>query len=584
MKAFLLATSEKNPLAQIEQQLPSPMIPVLNRPVMLHAVELLYRYDIRDIYVNLYNFGEKIEQYFETGRRWGINVTYLLQHQPYGSAGAIRRAKHHLDETFLVLPADLIIDVDLTAALEFHRVSGNIATMILQSPSGEILCQDKALSRNSDGSILFMGESPSPEQKSYCDTGVYIFEPEILEYIPGDKIYHCATDLIPALLNAREPIAGFVTDGYWNPLDSFGAYQHAQSTLFKQMMSETDELGMKIMPPYGHGLQEPAGVWRGRNVQIHPTAHIHPPVYIGEGSQILTDTEIGPNAVLGSYVVVGRNTSIKNSTVFNSTLIGTHLDIESKIVNKNILIDTKLNDIVQMAEPLILADVSPTYFPNLLWVIFEKCISMLLLFWAAPIMLLIGLSIWATSGGPIMTTVQRIGPKPEGVKDPSLSGPQILSLTRFRTRNPDGSQTEIGQWLEGWELHRLPELWNVLTGAISLVGVEPLSIEESYLVEKEWQLQRYKCKAGFTGFWYTQTTATSDFVERCVVDVYYAVTRRFSLDVQQLLLTPAMWVRRRRWLLKSQEDKKSNDIGIKRTNSPNINRARSSNEHSQVQS
>ena len=549
MKAFLLAMGESNPLEAMDPMVPSPMIPLLNRPVMQYSVDLLYQNGIRDVYITIYSNGEQIEQCFGDGERWRVNFEYLLQQEPLGTAGVIRKAKYHIDDTFIVLPADSIIDIDLTAALAYHRESGGIATAILQSSPGFSIGKTHTVSLASNGAVVAVGGSSndknSTSDESYCDTGVYIFEAEVLEHIPLDVRYDCSQDLLPALLEAGKVVSGYVNEGYWNPLDTFSAYQHAQRTLFDQLISKEDDGALYADNPYIYARQGPAGVWRDKGTYVHPRATIHPPVYIGTGSQLLADSEIGPNVVVGPYAVVSTGTSIKNSTVLGRTIVGQLLDIENRVVNKSCLIDMRRDEITYVDNSAVLTDANPSILSGFLARCIEKSIGLLLFFLASPLLLLIALISMGASEGTIFTRVERIGCKPKNILNRSFSEPETIYLTRFQTRLPSGDYTKVGQWLEQWEMNRLPELWDVLRGELSLVGVEPLRHEESRLIIDEWQTQRYRCAAGFTGSWYTETVSESDLIERNVVDVYYAVNHSSSSRLTQLFNTPKVWLSRK---------------------------------------
>lgn len=545
MKTFLLATGEQSPLSQMDNQMPSPMVPLLNRPLMHYMVELLHYYGVRDIHVSLYHLGDKIEEYFAHGQQWSVDFTYLLQHEPLGTAGAIRRAKYHIDGTFVVLPADRYIDFDLQTALNFHRAHGGVATVVLQDEPDFPLEKREVVWCNEGGLIAGMGSEGSNSDKRYLNSGVYLFEPEILAYIPKDTRYSCFEDLLPTLLQSGETVAGYVNDMYWNPCDSFAAYQHAQQTLLARLLLADDQPSTNLTLRSVHGMQESAGVWRGRNITVHPDTKIHPPVYIGSGSQLLPGAEIGPNVVLGSGVVVGRGTSIQESTVLAHTFIGESLDVADKVVNHSAFIDTTKDEVVHVDDSRLLADVSPTYYSMSIRGLIEQIICAMIFFVASPVMLAIMLLAWRTSNQSVFCLVERIISNPQGLSDPLQRGPHTIFVTHFRTRDGSNQHTKMGAWLERWDLHRLPELWNVLKGEMSLVGVQPLCPDEASLVQEEWQAVRYSCKTGFTGFWYTQTAKEADFLERCSVDAYYAATHSLTGDLWQVVLTPISWLRRR---------------------------------------
>src|SRR5215213_4803462 len=131
MHILLLATDEQPKLQLLTEALPTPLVPIVNRPVMAVAVEILARAGYKALFVSLCNRGGSIASYFGDGSRWGVQIEYLTQREGWGSAGALAWASQLLTETVLVLPADSIIDLDIDAALAFHRAHGGPATMIV---------------------------------------------------------------------------------------------------------------------------------------------------------------------------------------------------------------------------------------------------------------------------------------------------------------------------------------------------------------------------------------------------------------------------------------------------------------------
>jgi lipopolysaccharide/colanic/teichoic acid biosynthesis glycosyltransferase len=123
-------------------------------------------------------------------------------------------------------------------------------------------------------------------------------------------------------------------------------------------------------------------------------------------------------------------------------------------------------------------------------------------------------------------------------------GRPVFNLHQFNTRGPDGSPTRVGRFLERLELHRLPELWNLLKGDLRLVGVKPLSLEEAKQLEEEWQQRHNDFFPGLTGAWFIETDRECDLNEVLTADVIYVATRDRRQDIRILLKTPRAWLRR----------------------------------------
>ncbi|MEM7127656.1 MAG: sugar transferase [Chloroflexota bacterium] len=546
MKLFLLANGEETALKTLHPNIPSPMVPVVNYPVMVYSLELLHRYGYKDAYVNLSHLGEQIEAYFGQGERWGMNLTYLLHRNFLGTAGTIQRVRYHIDGTFIVLPASSLIEFDIDSALDLHRSKGSIATAILQRPHKVPVRSSQFLQVGKSRLVIGVDVVPDDTDEICFNTGAYIFEPDVLDYIPEGKSFDCHFDLLPTLLESGETVAGFVTEKYWNPIDSFASYQHAQGTYLKHFAAQVDQNRLNSgLNLHVDGQEIAKGVWTGKNCYVHPTAKFTPPVYIGAGSEVGSGSQVGPNVVIGSRSVLGKNVSIKDSTVFGNTYIGESLEVYRKLINQDCIGDIDNGDSFQVYDPMVLTTVSPSLLRYSIRFALEKLLALLFFIVLLPLMMLIALSILYTSRGATFTRVEKMGTKPGRSSHSSKSGPQSLSLLRFQTRTPDNTLSAIGHTLERFELHRLPELWSVLCGELGFVGVEPIDVEQVALIQDEWQQKRFECRAGFTGFWYTRTTGGNDIDERWAVDAYYAATHTMWEDWVQIFSTPLAWLRRR---------------------------------------
>lgn len=539
MQAMLIATGEENKLLPLTTTMPSPMVPIVDRPVMVYAIELLARAGIRDIHVSLYEQANAIESYCGHGERWSVQLHFLLQRTACGAAGSLKRAAPLLTETFIVLPADCMIDLDIGAALRFHRAHGGIATAILarttdteQAPSGYATV-------DAQGRLHDLGPTATGS-KVYSYTGAFIFEPAVLTQIAAQGGQECHTDLLAALHTAGKIVYGYVMDGYWNPLQNFSDYQAAQlAVLSSAGRTPQAEPGRQLRHPYLEAGEMRPGIWVGPNSIIHPTAQLRPPLFIGAGCRVGPNTELGPETIIGAGTVLDEGVTIQQSTVLPRTYIGQFLHLARRIAHRTDLIDIDSGINVQIADPWLLTAVNPALPGNLLRTLAERATALLLLIGLAPFLLILGAVLWLTTGGAVLTRVQRFGQTPLVKRNP-----QLLKLYHLQTRRADNTITALGQWLERYEFHRLPELWNVVCGDIGLVGVKPLPLEESIRLQEAWQQSRYGAQAGFTGLWYTEATAATDADELSILDAYQAIAHSWQDDLRQLWLTPHAWLRR----------------------------------------
>lgn len=541
MKAFLLATGERNNLHPLTTRYPSPMLPVANRPVLTYPIELMIRHQFDDIVLSLLHQADSIEAYCETGRRWNVDFTYLLQREALGSAGAMKRAQNLLSDTFLVMPGDALVDVDLTELYTFHRQHGGIATAVLATRADGK--QDLPFVQLDSSSRIQSVQTNESLPCALNFTNVFMFEPEIFEYVPNQTVFDCQTDLIERLLAEGEVVRGFVMQGYWNPLDSFAGYQAAQQDYLRSLMTtENEEIGQThLLHPYVEAGDDGAGVWRGLGAMIHPSVQINAPVYIGAGCQLGRNVTIGPDVVLGPNSIVDDGATIESSTVLPDTYIGKLLKVQQKLVSGSTLIDIESETSVEVTDQLLLGNAGTEMANALLYSMLERLIALVILLLAAPVLALPVLLTWFTGSGSVLVRELRIGQSITQARLRGESKPVPIHLYRLRTRMSDGSYTLVGGWLEKSDLHRLPELFNVLLGDLALVGVKPLTEEEARQVAETWQHRRFDCPPGFTGRWYTEVNAESATDDLFVADVYQAAMQSATDSLSQLKKTPVVW-------------------------------------------
>jgi mannose-1-phosphate guanylyltransferase/phosphomannomutase len=208
MKAIIMAGGEGSRLRPLTCTIPKPLVPILNRPVMEYAIELLKRNQIKEIGVTLQYLPQEIENWFGDGREWNISLTYFTETNPLGTAGSVKNAESFLDDTFIVISGDALTDFDLQKAIDFHKKKKALVTLILTSVNNPL--EYGVVLTHKDGSIDRFLEKPGWGEvfSDQVNTGIYIIEPDVLEYIPSDKPYDFSKDLFPALLHKDLPLFG----------------------------------------------------------------------------------------------------------------------------------------------------------------------------------------------------------------------------------------------------------------------------------------------------------------------------------------------------------------------------------------
>src|SRR6476619_3287770 len=272
------------------------MMPLANKPMMEHIVNLLARHGFDDIVVTVAFLANQIRDYFGDGEDFGVTMRYATEDSPLGTAGSVRNASAELDDTFLVISGDVLTDLDLTALVKAHRDAGAAASIALKHVENPL--EFGIVITNPDGSIERFLEKPTWGQvfSDTINTGVYVCEPEIFDYIPGGTQVDFSADVFPQLLAEGKPLFGYVAEGYWEDVGTLEAYVKAHQDVLDGKV-EVDVAGFRLED----------GVWLGEGVEIDPNARIEGPCLIGDYTRVEAGAELREYTVLGSNVRVGAD-------------------------------------------------------------------------------------------------------------------------------------------------------------------------------------------------------------------------------------------------------------------------------------
>lgn len=317
-----MAGGEGSRLRPVTANRPKPLVPVCNQPIMEHILTLLKRHEVTDIVATLYYLADEIQSYFGDGSDFGVKMTYSVEETPLGTAGSVKEAEALLkDGTFVIVSGDALTDCDLTKALEFHRSKKSLATLVLcRVPSplefGVVITDD-------EGRVERFLEKPSWSEvfSDTVNTGMYILEPEIFEYIEKGRNTDWSQDVFPQLLAEGKPMYGYIMDGYWADVGSLTQYREAQEYLMS---------GRVKLPVLGK--EESPGAFLGPNTVIDDSAVIIPPVVIGRNCKIKRGARIGPYTVLGDNAFVEEDAVVERSVIWDSAYLGPNVGIHSAIV------------------------------------------------------------------------------------------------------------------------------------------------------------------------------------------------------------------------------------------------------------
>ncbi|HSK71772.1 MAG TPA: NDP-sugar synthase [Pyrinomonadaceae bacterium] len=319
MQALILAGGKGTRLRPLTVYTPKPIVPIMNRPFLLFQIEILRRAGITDIILSLNYQPSKIEYLLADGAEYGVNIRYITEPSPMGTAGAYKFASGSIRETTIVFNGDIMTDLDITKVIEFHREKKAEATIVLtpvENPSAYGLVETDEENR-----VLRFLEKPKADELenltvNNINAGIYILEPGVLDLIPEGKNYSFEYNVFPDLLKHQKSFYGYtLRENYWRDIGSPQSYLQAHH----------DFIGGKIK---GFKIEKAA------NTDIATTAFVSEKSIIGEDCVIKPNAKI-INSVLGPGVLVEERAVIENSVVWSHAHIANSADISNAVIGRN---------------------------------------------------------------------------------------------------------------------------------------------------------------------------------------------------------------------------------------------------------
>jgi mannose-1-phosphate guanylyltransferase len=302
---MVLAAGLGTRLRPLTYEINKPMVPVLDRPVMAHIVDLLDRHGFEEAITNLHHFPQTIREYF------GERLTYRTEPELLGTAGGVRGCRDFFGaEAFLVISGDALTDIDLRAFAARHREAGGVATLaVKQVPDTReygVVLHDRA------GRITGFQEKPEPEEalSDLGNCGIYIFEPEIFDYFPERPFVDWAQDVFPTLLAHDVPFHIHEVRGYWNDVGSLAELRQGTFDALR------GELHLQV-----EGREVAPGVIVADGTPLPADTEVEGPVWIGHDVRIGAGVRLTGPLVLGDSVQVGDGAQLRGTILFPGTLV-----------------------------------------------------------------------------------------------------------------------------------------------------------------------------------------------------------------------------------------------------------------------
>ncbi len=321
MKAVILVGGEGTRLRPLTCNTPKPMVPILNRPFLEHMIDYLKGHGVSQIILAMGYLPDRIQAHFGDGAGLGVELTYVIEDSPLGTAGAVKNVEALLDDTFIVCNGDILTDVDLTNMVAYHRSSGAKATIALtevEDPTRFGVVETQA-----SGRVRRFIEKPSWDAVTshWINAGTYILEPAVLALVPQGNHHMFEQGLFPALLRGGEPVFAYPSNGYWIDIGTPQKYLEVHHDLLLGRTPHT-----LLGPPTQDNL------WIGPGCHIDPTAHFTGPVVLGTGCRLEAKVRISGPAVLGDGCQIGAGSIVEEAVIWPHTQLGRQVMVRRSVI------------------------------------------------------------------------------------------------------------------------------------------------------------------------------------------------------------------------------------------------------------
>lgn len=323
MKAILLAGGKGTRLRPLTLHTPKPIVPILERPFLHYQLDLLKQVpEIDEVILSLNYQPRRIEEIFGDGTEAGMNIRYVVEPAPLGTAGAVRYAGESLHDSVVVFNGDVLTNVDLAGVIARHRERRAKATIVLtpvENPSAYGLVETDA-----EGNILRFLEKPKPDEIT-CDTinaGIYVLEPDTFDRIPKDTPWSIERSFFPSLIERRETFIAVTHRGYWIDIGTPEKYLQVHRDIMDQRY--------RTRPFDG----EPGRVHVARTAKVEDGATLEGPCFIDEGAVVKAGARIGRHAVIGRQCHIEEHAVVENAVVWAGTRVGAEATVRGAILGR----------------------------------------------------------------------------------------------------------------------------------------------------------------------------------------------------------------------------------------------------------
>ena len=325
MKAMVLAAGKGTRLFPLTGVIPKPIAPVAGKPVLQHIFELLARTGIDEVHVNVHYLADVILGFYGRNTRVdGVQIHFTREEELMGTAGGVKRLADRFDETFVVIMGDALIDVDVREAVAFHKEHGALATLVLKRV--EDTSEYGVSELDTEKNVLRFQEKPKPEEatSNLANTGIYVLEPEALDYIPDETFFDFARDVFPRLLESGEKVVGYDEgDFYWSDIGTLESYRAAQHDAL------SNRVAVEVPAEWCGG-----GLWIAESARIHPSAYglMEGYAFVGNEAMIGRGASLSETVAICDDCQMSDGTTVRRSILLPGSSVGSGAYLEDCIV------------------------------------------------------------------------------------------------------------------------------------------------------------------------------------------------------------------------------------------------------------
>lgn len=315
LKAMVMAAGMGSRLEPITLKLPKPLIPVMNRPLMDIILSQLHNIGVNEVISNTYYLANQIIDRYQSNKL-GIKFNYIKETELSGTAGGVKKCQFFFDEgeDFIVISGDVLTTADIKEGIEIHKKSGAIATIGVKQVPHELVSHFGVVVTDEKGYITEFQEKPPLEEakSNLINTGIYIFNYKIFDYIPENTFYDFAKNVFPKLLTEGQ-INTFKIAEYWNDIGTIGQYKQSIQDVFNGLCK----------------------------IEHTPIIETNLGSYISETSKIPSTVRFMGNNVIGSNVKLGEYIMLDNCVVMDGAEVKTGSELSNCVILPALSTNTK---------------------------------------------------------------------------------------------------------------------------------------------------------------------------------------------------------------------------------------------------